>query len=258
MYLVIFFIVFGLLTVYTDKKNEIEANDEFLYWTKKDACIIGAFLALSVVLTALPLPFALSLILGAAYMIALSVTALYVNKNREEYIQSYKQQLDQIISAISPLQKINEVDYSDLPFAITRDGSKINTITLKMEKPEAFSKEERLTNIVNTFNNCFPYYEWQYSCDFQKQVCIFEGKRLPPDIARWAGSNLRPGSFIPIGLSGNGEVGIRLDNTDEGQSSYLYEDGVRADTLRLPTAPQHLVAGKTGNGKAIWVGQELW
>lgn len=250
MYLAIFLIVFGLLTVYTDKKNEIDTNDEFLYWARKDAIIIGVFLALSIVLSIIPQSFVISLIGGSVFLISLAITALYVNKNREQYIQSYKQQLDQIISAITPLKKVSDVNYSDLPFTITRDGSKINTIRLKMEKPEAF-RDDRLTNVVNTFNNCFPYYEWQYACDFQKQVCVFEGKRLPPEIALWNGSDMRPPSFMPIGLSGNGEVGIRLDKEDEGESSYIYEDGVRAETIKLPTAPQHLVVGSPLSLKTI-------
>ncbi|MBQ2174240.1 MAG: hypothetical protein II453_03900, partial [Alphaproteobacteria bacterium] len=64
--------------------------------------------------------------------------------------------------------------------------------------------------------------------------------------------------FIPIGLSGMGEVGWVINSyKNPGKSNYVYEDGKSANTVDSPSAPQALVVGSTGGGKAIYVEQEV-
>ena len=111
---------------------------------------------------------------------------------------------------------------------------------------------------VDSWNKYLPDYEWVPEFDYAARECAFVGTPLPPHVARYPGSWLRPAEFIPIGLTGLGELAWVINSfKGEGRSLYVYEDGKKAKTVDSPSAPQALVVGGTGGGKAIYVDQEI-
>lgn len=258
MYIFIFLVVLGMTTFITNKQNEVESNYEFLKWSSKDILIISATAGVALLLQILDGIF-LPKFFMLVYLIGSVISLVLVNKFREQYIQEYKKQLGQIIEAMGGLFKIKdeEINYNDLPFKIEKDGDLVNKIIVQMKDPQKFN-DGNCTNAVYSLKRYFPYYDWQYTTDFPKQECVFEGQKLPPDVAKWPGDDLRRSPFIPLGLSGDGEVGWALTSKGYGESSYVFEDGSVAGTAKLPSAPQALVVGSTGGGKSIWVDQEVW
>ena len=87
------------------------------------------------------------------------------------------------------------------------------------------------------------------------------GYDKPPTMARWPGSWLRHFRFMPLGLSGKGEIAYQPDSVPKneyGRSHFMDESGKPLEADRsLPTQPQVLCCGATGGGKAIWVEQEI-
>lgn len=255
MYILIYLLSLGLVTYVTNKMNDVESNNEFLRWEKMDLLILGGLFLLGVILQCLD--FLLPRIVLLAYLFVCVLLIFFVNKNREKHIQEYKKQIEQIFEAMRKLIVDKEINYNELPFSIERDKGKINKITVLMREPDKFN-DGTLTNAVFSLKRYFPYYDWQFTTDFPKQEAIFEGQKLPPEKAMWPGSDLRDSSFIPLGLGGSGEIGLNLGSKKPGESMYVYEDGTRAGTTLLPSAPQILAVGATGGGKAIWVEQEMW
>lgn len=261
MYILIYFLVLGITTYLFDKKNEVETNDEFLKWTKKDILIMGISFLVSIILEILG-SFFLPKFFLLIEIVALLLVFVYVNKNREKTIQEYKSQIEQIFDSISSVVKIKEkegIDYNDLPFKIEKEKDKISQIDVIMKEPNKFN-DGNCMNVVYSLKRYFPYCDWTYITDFPKQICSFVGQPLPPEIAKWVGSDLRSSGFIPLGVNGSGEVGMALSGKkkDWGLSSYIGEDGKRIEANEVPTVPQYLCIGSTGGGKAIWTEQEIW
>lgn len=257
MYVFMFFVVLGVITYITNRSNEVESSQEFLRWSQKDIIIIGLTFLLSIlmqILDAIFLPWFFLFV----YIVAATLSLLYVNKNREKTIIEYKKQIDQIVDSLANLCPAKEVEYNNLPFEIEKDGDLISKIIVIMKEPSKF-KDASCTNAVYSLKRYFPYFDWKYTCDFPKQECVFEGMKLPPDIAKWPGSDLRKSYYMPVGLSGEGEVAWSIKNTSKnGNSMYEYDDGGRAGDVNLSSAPHLLVLGATGGGKAIWTDQEIW
>lgn len=262
MYVFIFFIVLGLLTYTTNKKNEVSSSPDFLKWSKKDITIIGSTFAASILLQILDGIF-LPKLFVLVYLVFSVLALLFVNKSREQYIANYKKQIEQITDSLTSVLAVKKkddepIDYDNLPFEIEKqDDDKVNKIVVMMNKPNKFV-DGNLINVVYSLKRYFPYYDWNYECDFPKQQCVFKGQRLPPDVAKWPGSDLRKSWFVPVGVSGDAEVGIKYKSKDFGFSEYRFPDGRRADVCDLPHAPQVLCCGATGGGKAIYINQELW
>ena len=92
----------------------------------------------------------------------------------------------------------------------------------------------------------------------RQERCIFVGTPLPPQVAKYKGSWLRPAEFIPIGLSGMGEVSWTINSyKDGGRALYVYDDGRKAQTVDSPSAPQAIMCWRYRGGKAIYVNQEV-
>jgi hypothetical protein len=190
------------------------------------------------------------------FVICFSVT-LIVNKIREKQIKEEHEQIALIFESLSKiLGKTKEIDFNNLPFTYETNKDKINKIVIDMKDPDKFP-DAVVTSSVFSLNKFFPYYQWISSVDFPKRECIFIGQQLPPDIAMWPGSDLRPAGWIPLGVAGNGEAGWNLSNPDDiGCSSYI-RDGKKVGTVKSSSAPQGLCVGSTGGGKSIWVEQEV-
>ena len=130
------------------------------------------------------------------------------------------------------------------------EKTQVNRITIKVN-PDKF-KLEQAANLCNTLNLYLPNYEWLPEPNLPARQCSFVGAPLPPHIAKYPGSWLRPAEFVPIGLSGLGEVSWNLNTIkNEGRSLYVYEDGKIAQTVDTPSAPQALCVGSTGGGKSV-------
>lgn len=260
MYVLIFSLSLGIMTYITNTQQGVDSSQEFLRWRKQDILVIAAVFGAAILCQALD--WLLPKFCMIIYLIGSVIAFLVVNKSRENYIKDYKKQVDQILESIDKLipkrKSGEEIDYSDLPFTIEKEGDQIKKITVLMKEPNKFN-DGNCINGVYSLKRYFPYYDWKYTNDFPRQECVFEGMKLPPNIARWPGSDLRASGFIPLGLSGEGEVGWKprsISNT--GKSMYVYEDGSVPDEVNLPNAPHCLCIGSSGGGKAIWVGQELW
>jgi hypothetical protein len=127
-----------------------------------------------------------------------------------------------------------------------------------------------MTSCQYSLNSNFPHAQWIYDINFPNKEATFEGQPLPPNIANYPGSDFRPAEWIPLGLSGAGEVCWKLSGTGaeqmngfegvmpkSGISAYVYEDGQRAGTVNNPNTPMTLTLGSTGGGKSVYINQEV-
>ena len=158
-------------------------------------------------------------------------------------IEKQREELQQIFEVLEPvLPKNTELDMNNPPFQLGYEGTKVNRITIKIN-PNTF-KETVATNLCLSLNKYLPNYEWVNEFDFAARECAFVGTPLPPSVAKYQGSWLRPAEFIPIGLSGLGEVSWNINSfKNEGRSNYIYDDGKIAKTVDTPSAPQALCVG---------------
>lgn len=260
MYILLYFLILGLVTYIINKTNNVDSSDEFLKWERQDLLIIGGGFLVALILQIIDLFMPIPILVMPIFALALVILIFYVNKNREKHIQEYKKQIEQIFEACSNLITAKEIDYNELPFKIVKDEKvkdQIAEIHLTMENPNKFN-DGNCTNVTFTLNRYFPYYQWKYETDFPSQITKFIGEPIPPMMAKWPGSDFRPPEYIPIGLGGGGEVGLDLGAKDFGESSYVDEDGVTPGRISIPRAPQYLAVGSTGGGKAVWIKQEIW
>lgn len=118
------------------------------------------------------------------YAFVATVGLVYANKNRERTIQEYQKQLEQVYDSIAPLNNkdAEEIDYNNLPFKIKKEGDKINEIEVTHINPKKHT-DPNCTNVVYSLKNYFPYYDWQYTIDYPKQITTFSGQKLPPEMA---------------------------------------------------------------------------
>jgi hypothetical protein len=158
-------------------------------------------------------------------------------------IEKQREELQQVFDVLVPvLPKNAELDFNNPPFKLGYEKHQINRITIEIN-PNTF-KETVATNLCLSLNRYLPNYEWMSEFDFAARECIFVGTPLPPRIAKYPGSWLRPAEFIPIGLSGLGEVSWTINSyKNAGRSLYIYDDGKKAMTVDSPSAPQSLTVG---------------
>lgn len=189
-------------------------------------------------------------IYAGAFLITLTILGaikrITVEKQRQE-IQSIFEVLEPVIPTEAKVkdketQVVMMRDPNNPPFKLGYEGIKVNRITIKIN-PNTF-KETVAVNLCLSLNKYLPNYEWVNEFDFAARECIFVGTPLPPKVAKYKGSWLRPPEFIPIGLSGLGEVSWNLNSfKNAGRSCYVYEDGKIAQTVDTPSAPQALCVG---------------
>lgn len=270
MFIFVFFLVVAIAQFATNKILNISDGNSVGYeYSKRDALILVGILGLGVLLQFLPLKghkiyWVLLGIYAFGILITMVVLAtikkVVVTKQREELLAVFGV-LEPVISNDSKVKnkETGEYELKDInnpPFKLGYEGTKINRITIKIN-PNTF-KEQVAVNLCLSLNKYLPNYEWVNEFDFAARECSFVGTPLPPHIAKYKGSWLRPPEFIPIGLSGLGEVSWNLNSIkNEGRSNYIYEDGKIAKTVDTPSAPQALCVGSTGGGKAIYVEQDV-
>lgn len=195
------------------------------------------------------------------------IISIMINAKREAAIKNKHAMIKQIIQCLAPVRKGKAMDEDidkhledqDLGFDVkfNKKGD-LEEIKCEIDDPTKWT-DDIITRIVFNLNKFIPTKQWVSHADFPKLECTFEGTKLPPNIAKYPGSFLRPNNYIPIGVNGEGELGWNLGakKSEIGDSLFVYDDGTPANTIIPAKAPQALVGGSTGGGKAIFVKQEV-
>lgn len=180
---------------------------------------------------------------------------LEIKKKHEEILRLY-QALSDVLGNVD----VANIDFSQVPFQYEIDSKthEVNFIKLDTSMQGGKFNENSITLAQYSINKFFPESQWISKMDYPKRELIFKGLPKPPKVAMFPGSDYRPTSWIPLGLSGEGEIGWNMGDpkkSDMGISSFINEDGVSPGYVDLPSAPQCLVLGSTGGGKSIYVNQ---
>ena len=258
MFLLVFFLVMFISQFATNKLLNISDDNAVGYsYSKKQIFILLGLFVLGIIFNKLPIKNKPKLywILIGLYAFGILLTMVIFGTIKKVIITKQREELQQVFDVLEPvLPKNTELDMNNPPFKLGYEDTKINKITIKIN-PNTF-KEAVAVNLCLSLNKYLPNYEWVNEFDFAARECSFVGTPLPPSVARYQGSWLRPAEFIPIGLSGLGEVSWTINGIkDAGRSNYVYEDGKIAKTVDSPSAPQALAVGSTGGGKAIYTEQ---
>ena len=269
MFIFAFFIITIIVQYIINKILKISLDNSLGYtYSKRDTFIMLGFLVVSIILQKI-MPTGKPYWIGCGIFATILVVTLsilgaikriIVIKQREE-IQSVFEVLEPVISNDAKIknketQEFEMRDPNNPPFKLGYEDTKINKITIKIN-PNTF-KESVAVNLCLSLNKYLPNYEWVNEFDFAARECSFVGTPLPPKVAKYKGSWLRPTEFIPIGLSGLGEVSWTLNSIKNiGRSNYIYEDGKISKTVDTPSAPQALCVGSTGGGKSTYIYQEV-
>ena len=253
MIVLAFFVILTLSVIITNKKNEAQPSDEMLEFSPQDSLIILICMASSFILNYLAKTFFLSfywvitLIASGVFVMILMI----VNVNRENII---KRKHDQIIKTFQALTDIlgnvnvENIDFTNIPFTLEEDQKTGNVckITLDTSIPGIKANDNSITLAQYSINKFFPDSQWTSEVDYPNRNLTVIGLPKPPDIAKWKGSDYRPTGWIPLGLSGQGEVGWNIANPksrDMGVSMYIDDDGHSPEYVDMPSAPQCLTLG---------------
>ena len=245
MFIFVFFIVVALSQFITNKILNISDDNTVGYtYSKRDSLVILLFLAIAVGLQFIKFENKkLLFILLGVYFFGTVLTMVILATVKRVIIARQREELQQVFDVLTPvLPKNIELDFNNPPFKLGYEKHQINRIIIEIN-PNTF-KETVATNLCLSLNKYLPNYEWMSEFDFAARECIFVGTPLPPGVAKYPGSWLRPAEFIPIGLSGLGEISWTINSVkDTGSSLYIYDDGKKAKTVDSPSAPQALAVG---------------
>ena len=244
MFILIFFIVFSILQWTTNKVLNISDENAISYsYSTRDGLIIFGLLVAGIGLQFIPFKGKIFWMACGSYSLAIALTMLVLATIKKVVVEKQREELQKIFDVLTPiLPKNSELDMNNPPFKLGYEKNQVNRITIEIN-PNTF-KEAVAVNICLSLNRFLPTYEWVNEFDFAARECAFVGTPLPPHIARYVGSWLRPAEIIPIGLSGLGEVFWCINSTKyAGRSLYVYEDGKKAKSVDSPSAPQALCVG---------------
>ena len=255
MFIFIFIILVAVIHYLTNKVLGISSNNSLSYtYSKRDTGIILLFLVTSIILQKVVPRGKIFWIGCGIYASVLLITMIILATIKRIIVIKQREEIQSVFAVLEPVipnrykvkdketQEFSMKDINNPPFELGYEGTKINRITIGID-PNTF-KETVAVNLCLSLNKYLPNYEWVNEFDFAARKCIFVGTPLPPRVAKYQGSWLRPTAFIPIGLSGLGEVSWNLNSIkDEGRSCYVYEDGKIAKTVDTPSAPQALCVG---------------
>ena len=246
MYILAFFIVFAVSQFLTNKLLNVSDENTISYsYSKRDGLIIFCFLVAGILLQVFAkLEGKIFWIVLGSYAFAILLTMIVLATMKKVIVEKQKEDMKKVFDVLAPaLPKNAEFDMNSLPFRLSYENNQINRITMDIVNPTTF-KEDLAITICLSLNKYLPSYEWVPEFDYAARECAFVGTPLPPHVARYKGSWLRPAEFIPIGLTGLGELAWVINSyKGEGRSLYKYEDGKIAKTVDSPSAPQALVVG---------------
>lgn len=248
----------------TNVKNGSKGSEDSLQFTRKDSLIIVIAMISSFVFDEIfkRLP-DLYVYCYVGTTMVYFLLFIVVNANREKVIKNRHDQIFKIYQACADiLGRIDaeKIDYDNIPFELDEDDKTGSICMIKFDTSIPGGKFNDNTIILAQYsiNKFFPDFQWTSIVDYPKREVTFKGLPKPPDIAMYPGSDYRPTGWIPLGLTGEGEIGWNLSGPkDVGHSSYITEEGKVAETVEMPSAPQCLTLGSTGGGKAVWLEQEV-
>ena len=249
MFIFVFVLLVALGQFATNKILHISMENKVGYsYTKRDSLILIGFLGVGIILQLIQHFFTLKtptlLILLASYGGALILTMIILATIKKVIVEKQNEEREKIFEVIKPTLGLkkgeDEFDpnkWEEYNIELGYEKNQVNRITIKVN-PDRFKLEQAAT-LCMTLNLYLPNYEWLPEPDLPARKCSFVGAPLPPHIAKYPGSWLRPAEFVPIGLSGLGEVSWNLNSIkNEGRSLYFYEDGKIAQTVETSSAPQ--------------------
>lgn len=264
------FILLGIiiLTVFMYFSNRsldvgIDNMDAFNF-NKEESISYGLILLVGVILQVLQSAFILFFtkyfwIIVGVYIFGSIIGMLVTFEGRKHKLTAKQEELEQVYEILQPVidPKKKGLDYNDLPFELGYYKGELNKITIEYAPSNIGKKDDVYMNCVSQLNMFFPNFVWIGLPDGANRIYEFLGTPLPPKLANYKGSWLRPSAVIPVGLGGLGEVSWVLDSvkwSKVGRSQYQYEDGLIPELIEVPWAPQGLVSGSTGGGKSVTLG----
>lgn len=269
MFILACVLIVALVSTLTNKILNISHDNKLSYtYGKRDTIIMICFFVAGIIAQKVVPRGKIFWIALGIYAAVLLITMIILGTIKRIIVGKQREEIKSIFEVLEPVipnefkvknKETGEFEMKDVnktPFVLEYEGTKVNRITIKIN-PNTF-KETVAVNLCLSLNKYLPTYEWVNEFDFAARTCSFVGTPLPPGVARYQGSWLRPPEFIPIGLSGLGEVSWTINSfKTAGRSNYVYEDGKTAKTVDTPSAPQALCVGSTGGGKSIYVEQEV-
>ena len=248
-----------------NKKNEQKTTDESLIFEGKDSLVILGCLIGSIILNFIFKNYLSNMyfISAIASSIPFAIIMAIVNGNREKRIRNKQEQILKIYEATEDMvgkKKVEEIEYDNVPFEyeLDEETKEIKTIIFDMAKGDFRSGDDVYTLVTYSLNKHLAEYQWISEEKIQERQVIFHGLPKPPKIAMYPGSDYRPVTFIPLGVSGEGEVGWLKTKSPKGMgfSNFQYENGNYAKTPKTVVTPQFLACGSTGGGKSVAVVQK--
>lgn len=237
-----------------------DSSEDAYYYGQRDSRYIALTFLLSIVLEVITRvnipaikPFIQNYLgyITLGYGLIVLLLMILLSGLRKQDILKKREELLNVFQIVRPLitsAKDAEIDYNNPGFELEYKYGNVNKINVPVE-PTKFSSgvDKVLTPIVAQLNAFLPTYSWNYESHLEERYLTLVGSDKPPELARWPGSWLRHFRFMPVGISGKGEVAYQPDSVPKkeyGRSLYLNEKGdpIPTDTS-LPTQPQALVCG---------------
>lgn len=258
MYILAFFLVIAIIQLINLKLLDLtDATSEIYDFTKKDSLIIFVLFFVGCVLQVFLHAYLIFVIVyGVVVGIVMQMISVLnikrIKKRREDIILIYE------ILGPSMLGKTkDDIDFNDLPMTLKYKYGKVNEIKVNVE-PSKFNSKA-CDSVLGQLNNFLDTFSWYYELHLDSRHVLFLGDDKPPERAFYPGAWLRNFKFMPVGVSGKGEVAWQVDSVkDYGRSLFLDDHGnpIKTDTT-IPPNPQGLCAGATGAGKSIYINQEI-
>lgn len=265
MIIISFFIILALTIEITNRKNGAQNSEEILDFGKNGSlivllCIVASFIVEFVAKNFLKDFYYVILFIASGIFLMILII---MNINREALIKKKHTQIVNTFQALTDIfgrVEIEDIDFENIPFQLEEDPKtgNVNKIIIDTSVHGCKANENTIILAQYSINKFFPELQWTSLVDYPKRELIFKGLPKPPNIAMYPGSDYRPTGWIPLGLSGEGEIGWNIADpkSDQmGTSSYVNEEGKIPDPVNMPSAPQCLTLGSTGGGKSIWVNQ---
>jgi Ca2+/Na+ antiporter len=258
-----FLIVIFITVQVTNRRNDAKPTDEVLSFSRADSTIIFLLLVLAFVMQLVANMFndRINVAITVVFLLVSAAVLMVVNMNREKAIKRKHDQIVRVYQALYPiLGQVDpaDIDFESIPFEM-KENTKMHAldeVVVDLSINGIKANENSITVGLYNMNKHFPDFQWINTADFPRQRLTYKGLPKPPNVAKFPGTDYRPAGWIPLGLSGLGEVGWNIsDPKDLGFSSYRTEDGKIPNGVDLPSAPQAITLGSTGGGKAIWEGQ---
>lgn len=256
MFILVFFLAVSLIQFINNKTLGIsDDSKELTEFSKKDSLIIAGLFLTSVILQVLSSFSFFDIIFWwviLTYLITSVVLLVIAQQIRKEDIISKREDMQQVYDILQKLvdKKGNGIDFNNPPFELKYKRSEVQRILIPVD-PVTLADVKDLTSAmvpyISQLDNFFPEFKWTFEKHFEQRYIEFVGEEKPPKLARWAGGWLRPAKFLPMGLSGKGEIGFTTDSFDKentGRSLYLTENGDNPPLDdSLPIQPQALCCG---------------